>query len=877
MVQERVEIIITETGARVVKRSITEIGTSAKGSADSVAFLQQALITLGGANLIQRLVGVADAFTNMQNRIRLVTNNVEELNAVTEELLGISNRTRTSIETNAELFNRFALSTRELGLSQGRVLRIIESVNKATLISGASAKEANNGLIQLSQGLASGALRGDELRSVLEQLPAVADLIASQLGVTRGQLRAIGADFRITSEVLVDAFENAADTLDERFGKVVPTVEQSFVVLGNSIKVALGRFNEGNGITRRFSTALLEFAQDVDLVGRVALSGVLAGGIIAVTVALNLLTTAILRNPFSALFVAVTAAASTLTVFSDQIIALDDGLTTLENVGVAAFNAISTSLSNMLFVLSGFAPELRNNQVTFEVFVRAVAKGLDLIVGFFEGIGNSITSFIKGTAGFVITVLNGVLGFINTIIGSVVSFTKTVGQTFSIVFKGVVVAAKNVSAAISEAFKGSFDSAEQLLSNAVDSLTTTTDVAVDSFGARLEKNFEANNNTLNLLVNPYENFGENIGEAFLRGLDRTNIQDGVAEVFKEANDLALQQEKDRILAIPEQKPPVDLFAAGIASPDAPTGLGQGAFDQVLKDLQQEADLLLLNNDAREIQIKLLKVEEDLRKQGVTISESERAQIQDKLELIQALELQNDVLQEIVGPQEEYNKKVEALNQLLATGRINTEQFGNALRDLKIDLLDTQTDFASGFERGLEKVNKGFEDFATGAEELVTNAFQNMEDVFVQFATTGKLSFDDLITGIIADLARLASQQLLKDLLGGLTGGTGGTDLAGFLAGFFGGAAATGATNMNPNKAYLVGEKGPELFVPPSAGGIVPNNQLAAVAAPAAAPQITILNVSDKDEVAQIMDSPQGEEVILNILRRNPTAVRQAIG
>src|SRR5690606_2602352 len=98
-----------------------------------------------------------------------VTTGTENLTTVTSRLFDVANRTRSSFEGTANLYARVALATKELGIGQQELLTFTERVNQAIILSGASAQEAQAGLIQLSQGLASGALRGDELRSVLEQ------------------------------------------------------------------------------------------------------------------------------------------------------------------------------------------------------------------------------------------------------------------------------------------------------------------------------------------------------------------------------------------------------------------------------------------------------------------------------------------------------------------------------------------------------------------------------------------------------------------------------------------------------------------------------------------------------------------------------------
>ena len=177
-----------ESGMDKVDRRLKRTEKNAKrlGGALRRAF------TLVGLIAAARQVGIfADSLTNVQNRIRLVTKNTAQLNAVTKQLFDISARTRTGFQATATIFSRTALAVKDLGLSLNETLGFTEALNQAIVLSGVKAQEANAGLIQLSQGLASGTLRGDELRSVLEQLPKVADLIADQLGVARGEFMSI--------------------------------------------------------------------------------------------------------------------------------------------------------------------------------------------------------------------------------------------------------------------------------------------------------------------------------------------------------------------------------------------------------------------------------------------------------------------------------------------------------------------------------------------------------------------------------------------------------------------------------------------------------------------------------------------------------------
>jgi lambda family phage tail tape measure protein len=264
--QFRIDVIVDPkqavAGTKAVKQGLSEIDTQAN---KTQLLLQRALRIAGVSFAVRQVVDLADSFTNLQNRLRVVTNSQAELARVTQAVLEVSNRSRSSFEATTELYSRLALSTRELGISSKELLEITESINKAIILSGASAKEANNGLIQLSQGLASGKLSGDELRSTLEQLPVVADVIAKRLGVTRGELRKLGSEGKITSDIIITAFQQSREEIEQKFAKTIPTLSQSFVVLRNNVLAFVGRLNEGTGVLRVFGATLRFVGENVDL------------------------------------------------------------------------------------------------------------------------------------------------------------------------------------------------------------------------------------------------------------------------------------------------------------------------------------------------------------------------------------------------------------------------------------------------------------------------------------------------------------------------------------------------------------------------------------------------------------------------------------
>lgn len=269
MTDFRINVIIDPKGAtqggKAVERQLGKVESSANRVQTALkrAF---AFLTVGFA--IKEIVNFADSLTDLQNRLRLLVPEQQQLVKTTRDLLGVANSTRTAFEGTVILYQRLGLATRELGVDNGDLLGIVKSINQALILSGASAKEANNGLIQLSQGIAANRLGGDELRSTLEQLPAVADVIAKELGITRGELRTLGAEGKITGEVIIEAFRNAKDELEQNFAKTVPTLSQSFTVLRNNLTVFFGELNEGTGLLRGLGAAIRFVGNNIDALVR---------------------------------------------------------------------------------------------------------------------------------------------------------------------------------------------------------------------------------------------------------------------------------------------------------------------------------------------------------------------------------------------------------------------------------------------------------------------------------------------------------------------------------------------------------------------------------------------------------------------------------
>lgn len=277
MVRTRIDIVVRTSGAAAASGQIRRIGSTAGVAARGVNVLNAALAAVGVGLGARELVEAADNFTTIRNQIRLVTNSAEEFQAVQRGIISVAQETRAPVESVSTLYRRLALSSEQLGVSQKDIIDFARTFNQAIAVSGATAQEARAGIIQFSQGLASGQLRGEEFRSVLEQLPRVAIALQEGLGITRGELIKLAFAGELTGKQVFEAIAGQGDVINEEFQKVQPTVAQTFQVIQNAATVAIGNLDLVTGASQGFGGSIQEIGQTLDRTFTVGIAKALDG------------------------------------------------------------------------------------------------------------------------------------------------------------------------------------------------------------------------------------------------------------------------------------------------------------------------------------------------------------------------------------------------------------------------------------------------------------------------------------------------------------------------------------------------------------------------------------------------------------------------
>lgn len=277
--------------AQAARQTATEMEWAGK-QVDQMRNYLAGFLALQG---VSKLREYSDAYTDLQNRLRLVTDNQRDLAAATDAVFTIANRTSQAVGSVGTVYQRFSQNSKELGLNMAQVARLSETVAKAVAVSGASAASADAALVQFGQALASGTLRGEELNSVMEQTPGLAAAIARGMGITIGELRAVAAEGQITSAKLVDALQKASSSVDTQFETRVKTIGQSFVELNNALTLYVGSASNASGASTAIASAISTLSANLDTLAAAALA--LGAGAMARLIAqLGLKTVAAMKD-----------------------------------------------------------------------------------------------------------------------------------------------------------------------------------------------------------------------------------------------------------------------------------------------------------------------------------------------------------------------------------------------------------------------------------------------------------------------------------------------------------------------------------------------------------------------------------------------------
>lgn len=212
----------------------------AKGVANAWGSVKKYIASALAAVSVQQVIDLADTMTTTRARIDLMNDGLQTTEELQSMIFDSANRSRAAYQTTADAISKMGIMAADAFSSNAELIQFTELINKQFTIAGTSAAGVDAAMLQLTQAMSSGVLRGEELNSIFEQAPTIIQTIADYLGVPIGQIRAMAAEGQITSTIVKNAMLSSADEINAKFESMPMTFAQVWTLAKNIALEAFG-------------------------------------------------------------------------------------------------------------------------------------------------------------------------------------------------------------------------------------------------------------------------------------------------------------------------------------------------------------------------------------------------------------------------------------------------------------------------------------------------------------------------------------------------------------------------------------------------------------------------------------------------------------
>lgn len=482
-------------------------------------------VAIGGVGLGTReITQYADAWTEAGNKVRAAAASAGVQARSLDALKDGANEARVSLEDYVDLYARLIRSASGVAKSEEEIARATTIVSKAFKAGGASAAEQASGILQLGQALGSGVLQGDELKSLRENAPVLAQAIADEFKTTIAGLKDLGAEGKLTSDRVFKAILNAQKPIEAQFAATNTTIGDSFMQLRNNLTQYIGTQAEAYGITQTIANILGALANNIDSVANAAAA---AGLVLAATFGRGAVIAGIaaLANPFVAIAAAIGAAAFALSAFGDEIQPIQGELANLQDYAAVIWEGMKTGVTEVsavvsetfLAIASVISESLGGAEVSWSDLADFAVTAADQIINAFVLVYETlVTTFTKlpgAIAGAVVSAMNSMIGVVESAINKVVSGVNT------------AIAAINGAASAAATLVGTGGA----VGSGMDPNTRPANVKIIDEVGRVE---------LGRVENSYAGAGEAAGAAYadaMANTAKTRVRDALSSIREQAN------------------------------------------------------------------------------------------------------------------------------------------------------------------------------------------------------------------------------------------------------------------------------------------------------------------------------------------------------
>lgn len=220
--------------------------------------------TAGAVFSINQIKNYADSYTGIVNQLKLVTSGQAELNTAMNDTYKIAQATASSWGAVNAVYSKYMSNAKVLNLTQAETARLTEVTSKAVSISGSTTEAAAGALFQFGQALDGNILRAEEYNSLVDGAGGLLNAMAKGLGVTRGELRQMMLDGKLSGQVITEALLKAGDSVDELYSKTDTTMTASFNLITTEVTKMVGEFDSATGASKTFVQGITLLSQNMD-------------------------------------------------------------------------------------------------------------------------------------------------------------------------------------------------------------------------------------------------------------------------------------------------------------------------------------------------------------------------------------------------------------------------------------------------------------------------------------------------------------------------------------------------------------------------------------------------------------------------------------
>ncbi|HCJ2853413.1 TPA: tape measure protein [Clostridioides difficile] len=236
------------------------------GSAKKLVGVYMSLRTLGN------VVNLSDQMTSTNARLNMINDGQQSDNGLNKMIFQSAERSRASYLDTAKIVSRVGMNAGSAFSSTREIVGFAEQLNKKFVIAGASTEEMNSALLQLTQGLGSGVLRGEELNAVFESAPNIIQSIADYLEVDIGKIRGMASEGMLTADIVKNSLLAAAEQTNAEFEKMPYTFGQIWTSIKNNAIMIFGVIQkkiEQSMSNKGFRTFIDNFINGLYILGNV--------------------------------------------------------------------------------------------------------------------------------------------------------------------------------------------------------------------------------------------------------------------------------------------------------------------------------------------------------------------------------------------------------------------------------------------------------------------------------------------------------------------------------------------------------------------------------------------------------------------------------